>query len=231
MRPAYFFRYRDVFFVASRCLVTRPKYPPVSRDRCSNTTVALFSCGIADSRCYTPTSFCKNGLSQSKFWWPEFTRVPTKVGFLYAIIPCRGSHVSAHAGAHASVHEVVWSYVTWSVFTCSACIMVWSFSFSSQEKALLLRKLLRVHPFLVSRSLFCGIEVALVSFLVSRSLFWYRDTAFCCSASRSSSSWDQPVRAFLGLDILYIGGQRRSRYQKSDQKTSRPNKKGHLDTN
>ena len=33
-------------------------------------------------------------------------------------------------------------------------------------------------------------------FLVARSLFWYRDSAFCCSASRSSSSWDQPVRAF-----------------------------------
>ena len=46
-----------------------------------------------------------------------------KVGFLCAIIPYRGSHssahVSAHAGAHASAHGVVWSYVTWSVFTCS----------------------------------------------------------------------------------------------------------------
>ena len=29
------------------------------------------------------------------------------------------AHVSADAGAHASVHEVVSSYVTWSVFTCS----------------------------------------------------------------------------------------------------------------
>ena len=56
--------------------------------------------------------------------------------------------------------------------------------------------------FLVSRCLFCGIEVAEVSFLVSRSLFWYRDSVFCCSASISSSSWDQPVCAFLGLDIL-----------------------------
>ena len=27
--------------------------------------------------------------------------------------------MSAHAGAHASVSEVVWSYVTWSVCTCS----------------------------------------------------------------------------------------------------------------
>ena len=46
-----------------------------------------------------------------------------KVGFLCVIIPYKGSHlrahVSAHAGAHASVHKVVWSYVTWSVFTCS----------------------------------------------------------------------------------------------------------------
>ena len=50
--------------------------------------------------------------------------------------------------------------------------------------------------FLVSRCLFCGIEVAQVSFLVSRSLFWCRDSVFCCSASISSSSWDQPVRAF-----------------------------------
>ena len=48
---------------------------------------------------------------------------PTKVGFLCVIIPYKGSHSSAHvsadAGAHASVHEVAWSYVTWSVFTCS----------------------------------------------------------------------------------------------------------------
>ena len=51
------------------------------------------------------------------------TRVPAKVGFVWVVIPYKGSHpsvhVSAHAGAHASVHEVVWSYVTWSVFTCS----------------------------------------------------------------------------------------------------------------
>ena len=40
-------------------------------------------------------------------------------------------------------------------------------------------------------SLRFGIEIA---FLVS--IF-----RFCCSASRLSSSWDQPVRAFLGLDI------------------------------
>ena len=66
-------------------------------------------------------------------------------------------------------------------------------------------------------------------FVVSRwprSPFWYRyrDSAFCCSASRSSSSWDQPVSALLGLDILYIGGQRRSRCRKEDQKISIPKK-------
>ena len=60
----------------------------------------------------------------------------------------------------------------------------------------------------VSRCLFCGVEVAQVSFLVSRSLSWYRNSALCCSSSRSSSSWNQPVRALLGLDILQIGGQK-----------------------
>ena len=35
-------------------------------------------------------------------------------------------------------------------------------------------------------------------------LFWYRDSARCCSASRSSSSWDQPVRVFLGLAICKL---------------------------
>ena len=50
----------------------------------------------------------------------------------------------------------------------------------------------------------------------------YQDSAFCCSASRSSSSWDQPVRAFLGLKILEIGGQTRSRYPKEDRKMSIP---------
>ena len=59
-----------------------------------------------------------------------------------------------------------------------------------------------VRLFLVSRCRFCGIEVAEVSFLVSRSLFWYRDSVFCCSIFISSSSWDQFVCAFLGLDIL-----------------------------
>ena len=47
-----------------------------------------------------------------------------------------------------------------------------------------------------------------VFFLVSRwpkSPFWYRDLFLVsrfCSASISSSSWDQPVHAFLGLNIL-----------------------------
>ena len=36
-------------------------------------------------------------------------------------------------------------------------------------------------------SLLFGIEIK----------FWYRDSAFCYSASRSSSSWDQPVRVFF----------------------------------
>ena len=48
-------------------LVTRPKYPPPYRE----TSVAIplshcVSCGIADYRCYTPTSVHKSGLSQSK---------------------------------------------------------------------------------------------------------------------------------------------------------------------
>ena len=51
----------------SQNLVTRPKYPPPYRE----TGVAIplshcVSCGIADYRCYTPTSFPKKGLSQSK---------------------------------------------------------------------------------------------------------------------------------------------------------------------
>ena len=44
-----------------------PKYP-LSQATCRTTPVTLcFLCGIADYRCYTPTSFSKNGLlSQSK---------------------------------------------------------------------------------------------------------------------------------------------------------------------
>ena len=46
---------------ASVILVTRPKYPPVAipLSHC-------VSCGIADYRCYTPTSFRKSGPLQSK---------------------------------------------------------------------------------------------------------------------------------------------------------------------
>ena len=46
-------------------LVTRPKYPPY---RETGVAIPLSHCdsyGIADYRCYTPTSFLKNGLSQS----------------------------------------------------------------------------------------------------------------------------------------------------------------------
>ena len=48
-------------------LVTRPKYPPPPY-REKGVAIPLshcVSCGIADYRCYTPTSFLKNGLSQS----------------------------------------------------------------------------------------------------------------------------------------------------------------------
>ena len=48
-------------------LVTRPNYPPPHHE--AGVAIPLFdcvSCGIADYRCYTSTSFCKNGLSQSK---------------------------------------------------------------------------------------------------------------------------------------------------------------------
>ena len=47
-------------------LVTRPKYPPY---REAGVAIPLSHCvsyGIADHRCYAPTSFHKNGLSQSK---------------------------------------------------------------------------------------------------------------------------------------------------------------------
>ena len=38
-------------------LVTPPKYPPLSGDRCSNTLSHCVFCGAEDYRCYTPTSF------------------------------------------------------------------------------------------------------------------------------------------------------------------------------
>ena len=48
-------------------LVTRPKYPSLSRDRCSNTPVALcFLWYRSRLSLLHPTSFHKNGLSQSK---------------------------------------------------------------------------------------------------------------------------------------------------------------------
>ena len=47
--------------------VTRPRYAPLSRDRCSTIPLShCVSCGIADYRCYTPTCSSKSGLSRSK---------------------------------------------------------------------------------------------------------------------------------------------------------------------
>ena len=48
------------------CLVTRPKYPPYRETGVAIRLSHCVSCGIADYRCYTPTSFLKNGVSQSK---------------------------------------------------------------------------------------------------------------------------------------------------------------------
>ena len=42
--PSSRYHYEDIIY---QILVNRPKYPP------------LLFCGIADYRCYTPTSFCK----------------------------------------------------------------------------------------------------------------------------------------------------------------------------
>ena len=47
-------------------LVTRPKYPPYCETSVAIPLSHCVSCGIADYRCYTPTSFLKNPLSQSK---------------------------------------------------------------------------------------------------------------------------------------------------------------------
>ena len=47
-------------------LVTRPKYPPYRETGVAIPLSHCVVCGIADYRCYTPTSFLKNGLSQSK---------------------------------------------------------------------------------------------------------------------------------------------------------------------
>ena len=47
-------------------LVTRPKYPPYCETGVALPLSHCVSCGIADYRCCTPTSFLKTGLSQSK---------------------------------------------------------------------------------------------------------------------------------------------------------------------
>ena len=47
-------------------LVTRPKYPPYREKGVAIPLSHCVSCGIADYRCYTPSSFLKRGLSQSK---------------------------------------------------------------------------------------------------------------------------------------------------------------------
>ena len=78
---------------------------------------------------------------------------------------------------------------------------------------------------------FFGIEMSFLWYRGGPSLlFGIEISFFCCSASISSSSWDQPVRALLGLDILQSGGQRRSRYRKEARKISIP-KERHFDTN
>ena len=61
------FTIRSVFSTGgSFGLVTRPKYPPYRETGVAIPLSHCVFCGIADYRCYTPTSFCKNGLSQSK---------------------------------------------------------------------------------------------------------------------------------------------------------------------
>ena len=45
---------------------TRTTHPPYRETGVAKPLSHCVSCGIADYRCYTPTSFCKNGLSQSK---------------------------------------------------------------------------------------------------------------------------------------------------------------------
>ena len=47
-------------------LVTRPKYPPYCETGVAIPLSHCVFCGIAGYRCYTPTSFRKSGLSQSK---------------------------------------------------------------------------------------------------------------------------------------------------------------------
>ena len=50
-----------------KALVTRPKYPPPYRETGVAIPLSYYvSCGIADYRCYTLTSFRRNGLSNPK---------------------------------------------------------------------------------------------------------------------------------------------------------------------
>ena len=70
----------------------------------------------------------------------------------------------------------------------------------------------RVHLFLVLRRLFLWYRGGL-SFSIEISL-WHRDSAFCCSASWSSSSWDQPVRVLGALTSCTLEKIEKSRYRK-----------------
>ena len=49
-------------------LVTRPKYPPYCETGVAMPLPHCVFCGIADYRCYTPTSSRTSGLSRSKNW-------------------------------------------------------------------------------------------------------------------------------------------------------------------
>ena len=57
---------QELYSQAFVILVTRPKYPPYRETGVAIPLSHCVSCGIADYRCYTPTAFFKNGLSQSK---------------------------------------------------------------------------------------------------------------------------------------------------------------------
>ena len=68
--------------------------PPSLRDRCSNTLSHCVLCGITDYRCYTPTSFRKDDLSQAKCWpWrgvvcPDRHAQQKKMGTLSRNLSC-----------------------------------------------------------------------------------------------------------------------------------------------
>ena len=53
---------KDIFVT----FVTRPKFPPYRETGVAIPLSHCVFCGIADYRCYTPTSFHKSGLSQSR---------------------------------------------------------------------------------------------------------------------------------------------------------------------